>query len=142
MKDYPQNKQQWAEEAYQAMLAAWDVLTQGNPFPTEKQKEKLIEIAVSMACDNRDISDPTFVAHAQDFANDEFMGDYETQDIVEKINFSLCFILAYFDAHLALTMITKEVAGDAITLLRSNYDLTYAGKNQTNVLSINYFEKS
>lgn len=142
MKDYPQNTIEWAEESYQAMVSAWYVLTQKYSFPTEEQKEELIELAVSMACENRDISDTTFLAHAHDYAKDGFMQDYENRDVVAKINFSLCYLLAYFDAHLALSMITQEQADDAVAHLRSHYDLSYAGKNQTNVLSVNYFEKN
>ncbi len=141
MKDYPQNTDQWAQEAYQAMVAAWDLLTQGNPFLTENQKEKLIEIAVSRACENRDINDATFVAHAQDYAKDEFLVDFNSRELTVKVNFSLCFLLAYFDAHLALSMIPKEDADDSIEKLRSNYDLSYAGKAQTNVFSISYSGK-
>lgn len=141
MKDYPQNTEQWAQEAYQALLEAWDLLTKGNPFPTENQKEKLIEIAVSMACENRDISDATFVAHAHDYAKDEFMGDFNSRELTTKINFSLCFLLAFFDAHQALSMISKEDSDYAIAYLRSNFDLTYTGKNQVSLLSINYSGK-
>ena len=141
MKDYPQSIDQWAEEAYRSMVSAWDLLTQGNPFPTENQKEKLIEIAVTLACENRDISDVTFIAHAQEYAKDEFMVDFNSRDITSKINFSLCFLLAYFDAHLALTMIKQEEADDAIAKLRSSFDLAYTGKNQSNVFTINYSGK-
>ncbi|MEH6455953.1 MAG: hypothetical protein V7749_06505 [Cocleimonas sp.] len=141
MKDYPQNTEQWAQEAYQALLNGWDLLTEGNPFPTENQKERLIEIAVSMACDNREVVDSAFVAHAQDYAKDEFMGDFNSRELTTKINFSLCFLLAYFDAHSALSMISKEDADYAMAYLRSNFDLAYVGKDQASLLSINYSGK-
>lgn len=142
MKDYPQNSQEWAEEAHQAMTSTWDELTRFTPFPSESQKEKLIPMAVTIACENRDITDSTFVAHAHDYAKEEFMVDYNSRDIGAVIDFSLCFLLAYFDAHLALSMLPQEIADDAMAILRSQYDLSYAGKNQTNVLSINYFGKA
>ena len=142
MKDYPQNTKQWADEAYFAMKTAWDVITQDNPFPNDTQKEKLIDLAVTMTCDNRDISDPKFIAHAQDYAKSEFMVDYDSRNPIEKVNFTLCFLLAYFDAHQALSMITEDVAKSAMTLLRNNYDLSYAGNIQSNVLSINFSSKN
>jgi len=64
MKDYPQNTKEWSKEAYQALIPAWDQLKQNNPFPSEKQKENLIEIATEMACANRDINDSKFKQHA------------------------------------------------------------------------------
>ena len=141
MKNYPQNIDQWSQEAYQSMISAWDLLTKGNPFPTENQKEKLIEKAVSMACENRDISDATFITHAQDYANAEFLADYNSRELTTKVNFSLCFLLAYFDAHLALSMITKEDAKGAMVKLKNNFDLSYIGKAQTNAFTVSYTGK-
>lgn len=141
MKDYPQNTKEWADEAYFAMKAAWDVITQNNPFPNDAKKETLVDLAVTMTCDNRDISDPKFIAHAQDYAKSQFLVDYESRNPLDKINFSLCFILAYFDAHQSLSLIKEDVAESALTLLRNNYDLSYAGNIQSNVLSINYSSK-
>ncbi len=142
MKDYPQNTNQWAQEAYQALIPAWDQLMHNNPFPSEKQKEQLIEIATEMACENRDINDPKFIKHAHDYVREVFMGDYNSRDIDEKINFSLCFVLAYFDALLSLSMTTEDVAKDAIRILRQDYDMSYEGKVQTNVFTINYSGKA
>lgn len=142
MKDYPQNTQQWADEAYFAMKAAWDVITEHNPLPNDTQKEKLIDLAVTMACDNRDIDDPKFIAHALDYVKSEFQVDYDSRNPLDKINFTLCFLLAYFDAHQSLTMITEEVAESAMTQLKNNYDLSYAGHTQSNILSINFSSKN
>jgi len=142
MKDYPQNAKQWAQEAYQALIPAWDQLKHKNPFPSEKQKERLIEIATEMACVNRDIDDPKFIKHAHDYVREVFMADYNTRDIDEKINFSLCFVLAYLDAHLSLGMITEDVAKDVIKMLRIDYDMSYEGKVQTNVFTIDYSGKA
>lgn len=140
--DYPQNTQQWAEEAFEAMHVAWDHLTENNPFPTDKQKQELVEMAVDMACENRDVNDAEYIQHAQGHAKESFLSDYDSRDVMTKINYSLCFVLAYFDAHLSLSMITDEQANEAITQLRNNYDLSYAGKNQNNVLSVNFSKKS
>jgi len=142
MKDYPQNTKEWSKEAYQALIPAWDQLKQNNPFPSEKQKENLIEIATEMACANRDINDSKFKQHAHDYVKKVFMGDYNSRDIEEKINFSLCFVLAYFDAHLSLSMITQDVVDDAIKLLKKDFDLSYKGKQQSNVFTINYSGKA
>jgi len=141
LKDYPQNTQQWADEAYQTLHDGWDQLTQNNPFPSETQKQNLVEIAVNMACDNREIDDAKFIQYAQDYAKESFLSDYNSRDLMTEINYSLCFILAYFDAHISLSMITEALANEVISHIRNNYDLTYAGKNQTNVLSINYSKK-
>lgn len=142
MKNYPQNVQQWSDEAYQSMKDAWDELTRFNPFPSESNKEKLIKIAVTTACNNRDISDDTFIKHAQEYANEAYMIDYVKRDVVVKIDFSLCYLLAYFDAHLSLALISQELADDSLANLRSHYDLSYAGNTQDNVLSINYSKKA
>ena len=142
MKNYPQSIQEWTDESYQAMTTAWDELTRFSPFPSESQKEKLIETAVLSALENRDITDTTFITHAKEFAQEEFMIDYESRDLVAKVDFSLCFLLAYFDAHLSLSLVTQEIADDAIANLRSNYNLSYSGKTQNNVLSVNYSLKS
>lgn len=142
MKDYPQNTQQWAQEAYDSLESAWASITQGNPFPTETQKRKLIEIAASMACENRDINDLAFIEHAQNYALEEFMIDFNSRDLIEKINFSLCFLLAYFDAHLSLSMIKKDDITEIISYLKTHFTLDYEVKAQNNVLSINYSSKN
>lgn len=142
MKDYPQNIQEWSDEAYQSMKESWDELTRFNPLPSEYQKESLIKMAVTSACINRDITDTTFVKHAQEYVQEEFEIDYESRDIVAKIDFSLCYLLAYFDAHLSLALMLQEIADDSMANLRSNYDLSYSGKTQNNVLSINFSQKS
>ncbi|KAG1694757.1 L-cystine-binding protein FliY [Nymphon striatum] len=125
MKSYPQNTKEWSKEAYQALIPAWEQLKANNPFPSEKQKEKLIEIATEMACANRDIKDPSFIKHAHEYVREVFLEDYNSRDVDEKINFSLCFILAYFDAHLSLSMITEDVAKKAIRMTQNNYDMSY-----------------
>ncbi|WP_299875964.1 hypothetical protein [uncultured Cocleimonas sp.] len=141
MKSYPQNNKQWADEAYQALILAWDELKQNNPFPSDKQKEQLIEIATVKACENRDIQDSNFIKHAQASVKESFLDDYNSRDIDEKINFSLCFALAYFDAHLSLSMIQENVAKDVTKLLMQEYDMSYEGKVQSNVFTINYSGK-
>ena len=142
MRDYPQNTHQWAEEAFHALVPAWDYLLENNPFPSEKQKEKLIELATEMACENRDINDKKFKKHAHEYVDEVFQNDLKHRDIDQKINFSLCFVLAYFDAHLSLSMITQEAADDVIALLKKDYDLSYEGKTQSNVFNINYTGKA
>ncbi len=142
MKNYPQNKKEWADEAYQALTMAWDELKQTNPFPSEKQKEKLIEIATLKACENRDILDENFIKHAQDYVRVAFLADYNSRDKDEKIDFSLCFALAYFDAHLSLSMIQEKVVENVIIKLVQDYDMSYEGKPQTNIFTINYSGKA
>ena len=142
MKNYPQNTSEWVNEAYQALIIAWDELKQNNPFPSEKQKEKLIEIATVKACENRNIKDVNFIKHAQDYVKEIYLRDYNSRDTDEKINFSLCFVLAYFDAHLSLSMIKAKVVDEAIIMLVQDYDLSYEGKVQTNVFTINYSGKA
>ncbi len=141
MKEYPQNTKQWADEAYESMKVAWEVITQSNPFPNDTQKEKLIELAATMTCTNRDISEPKFIAHAVDYVKSEYMVDYDSRNPLIKINFTLCFLIAYFDAHQALTMIEEDASKSAITFLRNNYDLSYAGNLQSNILSVNFTSK-
>ncbi len=141
MKDYPQNKDQWANEAYLSMKLAWAVLTQTNPVPSESQKQELISMAANLACENRDIQDSSFIAHAKQYAMDEFMVDYESRDILQEINFSLCFVLAYFDAHLSLSMITEDEAKEAISHTKANYDLSYTAERKSNVFSIDFSNK-
>lgn len=143
MKDYPQNKEQWANEAYQSLKIAWAVLiSQTNPFPNETQKQKLIEIAATLACENRNIDDSSYLEHAKQHAMDEFMVDYNSRDLIQEINFSLCFVLAYFDAHLSLSMISEDEAKDSISHLKSNFDLSYTGQPKNNIFSIDFSNQS
>lgn len=138
MKDYPQNKEQWANEAYQSLRTAWAVLLQRNPHPNEQQKQQLIEIAATLACENRDINDASYIEHAKKYAMDDFMVDYNSRDMIQEINFSLCFVLAYFDSHLSLSMITEDEAKEAISYLKSNFDLSYTGQAKNNVFSVDF----
>lgn len=138
MKDYPQNKEQWANEAYQSLRTAWAVLLQRNPHPNEQQKQQLIEIAATLACENRDINDTSYIEHAKKYALDDFMVDYNSRDMIQEINFSLCFVLAYFDSHLSLSMITEDEAKEAISYLKSNFDLSYTGQAKNNVFSVDF----
>ena len=142
MKEYPQNAKQWAQEAFDSLVPAWNQLQQNNPFPSEKHKENLVEIAAEMACVNRGIDDPKFKKHALDYAKEVFLGDYNSRDIDAKINFSLCFVLAYFDAHLSLSMITQDIVKDVVSILKHDFDLSYEGKKQSNVFDINYTGKA
>jgi len=142
MKDYPQNKEQWANEAYQSLRTAWAILLQKNPHPNEQQKQKLIEISATLACENRDINDASYIEHAKKYTMDEFMVDYNSRDIIQEINFSLCFALAYFDAHLSLSMISEDEAKEAISYLKSNFDLSYTGQAKNNVFSVDFSKKS
>ena len=60
---------------------------------------------------------------------------------MQKINFSLCFVLAYFDAHLSLSMITDDEAKEAISHLKSNFDLSYTGQTENNLFSVDFSKK-
>ncbi len=142
MKDYPQNKEQWANEAYQALKTAWAILSQSIPHPNEQQKQQLIDISATLACENRDIQDASYIEHAKKYAMDEFMVDYNSRDLIQEINFSLCFVLAYFDSHLSLSMITEDEAKEAISHLKSNFDLSYSGQAKSNVFSVDFKKKS
>ena len=142
MKDYPQTVEDWCNEAYQAMKESWDEITRFNPQPSESQKQGLITMATTSACINRDISDPVFVKHAQEYAQEAFDIDYASRDLTASIDFSLCYLLAYFDSHLALNLVTQDIVDDSIAHLRTQYDLSYNGKTQNNVLSINFSQKN
>lgn len=142
MKDYPQNDAQWANEAYQSLKLAWAVLTQTNPYPNNDQKQQLVTIAASLACENRDIKDDSYIKHAQEYAMNEFLVDYNSRELIQEINFSLCFVLAYFDAHFSLSMITEEESKQAISYLKSHFDLSYTGQAKNNVFSINFSNKA
>ena len=142
MKDYPQNKEQWANEAYAALKLAWAVLTQTNPSPNNEKKKELITIAASLACENRDITDTSYIDHAKQYAMDEFLVDYLSRDLIEEINFSLCFVFAYFDAHESLSMITEDESKEALSHLKSNFDLSYTGQPKNNVFSIDFANKN
>jgi len=142
MRDYPQNIEQWANEAFLSMNLAWTVLTQTTPFPNIEQKKQLIELAANFACENRDIKDESFIEHARKYSMNEFKVDFESRDLIQEINFALCYVLAYFDAHLSLSMITDEEAQDAISYMKSNYDLSYPEKPQNNVFSVDFSNKS
>lgn len=141
MKDYPQNPQQWADEAYQSMRLAWTVLTQQTPFPSETQKQALIDMAANHACENRDIHDTSYIEHARTAAKDNFMADFNSRDVLQEINFALCYVLAYFDAHLSLSMITDNEADAALQRLKTDFDLRLPEAQQNNVFSMNYTAK-
>jgi len=142
MKDYPQNKEQWANEAYQSLRTAWAILTQTNPHPSEEKKQQLIEIAATLMCENRDIDNDSYIEHAKKYAMDEFLVDYNSRDLIQEINFSLCFVLAYFDSHLSLSMMSEDEAREAIDYLKANFDLSHTGQAKSNVLSVDFSFKN
>jgi len=123
MKKEPRKVKQWADEAFEALEAAWVMLRDEYPVPSEVEKVQIVRFAPAIAALNRGISNKKEIREAYDFIyarTAETLGN-KHEDV--PIPFSILFLLGYLDSHISFGVLSEKKVDGVMEYLSQNYDI-------------------
>ena len=123
MKKQPRKIKHWSEEAYGALGAAWAMLREEHGQLTEENKLELLNFGPALAALNRGIKDKKVVSDAFTFAMSHAVEDMQNREEDEPVQFSILFLLSYFDAHVSFGIIGERKMDEIMDYLTKNYDV-------------------
>jgi len=124
MKKQPRKTKQWADEAYQALEMAWELLHEEYSNPDEDQKLELVRFAPAIAGLNRGISDKKTIMAAYNFIHERTVEDLRNRGEDEPIYYSIMFLLGYIDAHISFGAINENKGYEIMEYLSEHYDVS------------------
>ena len=124
MKKTPRKIKQWAEEAYESLEKALVLFYEEYPEPTDNEKLALISYSIPFAAMNRGIQDKSTVGAANDLALENLRHDFQVKEPDEPISCSICFLLAYLDAHLSFGILNQKKMDDIMSYLSENFQIS------------------
>jgi len=124
MKKQPRKTKQWADEAYQALNIAWELLHEEHPNPDENEKLGLVRFAPAIAGLNRGISDKKTIMAAYDFIYERTVEDLRNRGEDESIYYSIMFLLGYLDAHISFGVLNENKGYEIMEYLSAHYDVS------------------
>jgi len=123
MKKEPRKAKQWAEEAFEALEAAWVMLRDEYPALSEEEKVQIVRFAPAIAALNRGINDKKEIREAYDFAyarTAESLAN-KREDIL--IPYSILFLLGYLDSHISFGFLSEQKLDGIMVYLSEHYNI-------------------
>jgi len=124
MKKLPKKSKQWARECYESLEKAIVLFREEYPDPSEEDKLELISFAVPFAAMNRGVSDKKRVELANEYVLERLSVDFGNREKGEPTHHSICFLLAYIDAHIALGYLNEMKGDDIMEELAEYYEIS------------------
>jgi len=121
MKQLPENNQEWAKEAYDALCLAHIYYREEFTNPTEKEKMELFSFAVPLASKNRGVEDNELVEKASTYVYEKLSYDINPMVPGEVIHYSIKFLNAYLDAQVVFGMLPEEKVSEIMQVLDASY---------------------
>lgn len=118
----PRKTKQWAAEAFEALTAAWRLAAAEQDELTLDAKQHLYKFAPLFCARNRGIKDKEQLRKVAHFAFSRRLAAIQ-QDPSRIDRYAINFLIAYFDAHVALDLLTSQRATDVMRHLIDNFEL-------------------
>jgi len=123
MSKQPRKTKQWANEAFESLDIAWDLLSEEYSNPNENEKLELVRFAPAIAALNRGIQDKTTLKKAYAFVYEKTARDLKYMEEGEPIQYSILFLLAYLDTHIIFGVLSEKKIDDIMDYLSSHYHI-------------------
>ena len=124
MKKQPKKIKQWAKECYESLEKAIVLFREEYPNPSEEDKLELISFAVPFAAMNRGVRDKKQVELANEYVLERLAIDFGNKEEGEPTHHSICFLIAYLDAHIVLGFLSELKTDDIMEELTENYEIS------------------
>ena len=123
MKKLPRKVKHWAAESFESLEKALILFREEFPSPSEEEKLSLLSYAVPFAGLNRGITDKARIGKANDYVLASLASDMKHQEPDEGMSHSICFLIAYTDAHISFGIFKESKAEDVMEYLSANYEI-------------------
>lgn len=118
----PRKNKQWAKEALQALSLAHQMVLENDNEEIDLNNETIFMLAPYFCSNNRRIADKR---------KDKEMFDYITGEMIAQLakfpddmaNYNINFLLAYFDSHVYLKLISDKKQDEIMNYILENYDI-------------------
>jgi len=125
MKKEPRKVKQWAEEAFEALEAAWVMLRDEYPALSEDEKVQIVRFAPAIAAMNRGISNKEKMREAYDFIYVRTAESLCNKQEDVSIPYSILFLLGYLDSHVSFGVLSEKKVDGIMEYLSQNYNIGY-----------------
>jgi len=125
MKKEPRKVKQWAEEAFEALEAAWVMLRDEYPALSEDEKVQIVRFAPAIAAMNRGISNKEEIREAYDFIYVRTAESLCNKQEDVSIPYSILFLLGYLDSHVSFGVLSEKKVDGIMEYLSQNYNIGY-----------------
>jgi len=125
MKKEPRKVKQWAEEAFEALEAAWVMLRDEYPALSEEEKVQIVRFAPAIAALNRGIDNKNKIREAYDFAYIRTAESLNNKREDIHIPYSILFLLGYLDSHISFGILGEQKVDGIMEYLSEHYDIGY-----------------
>lgn len=122
----PRKNKQWAEEAFATLHSAIEIFREEYPSPTEEEKLNLISFAIPLAAVNRDVSNQQTLQKISTEVMNNIAQDIEMHNHEEVFPYSICFLLSYLDANVALGFLSEKRADEVMDILSTKFNINIA----------------
>ncbi len=125
MKKEPRKIKQWADEAFEALEAAWVMLRDEYPALSEDDKVQIVRFAPAIAALNRGISNKEEIRDAYDYiyTRTAEMLCNKQEDV--PIPYSILFLLGYLESHISFGTLSEKKVDEIMEYLSQHYDIGY-----------------
>ena len=123
MKKLPRKTKHWASEAFEALEQALQLFSNEFPRPTDDEKMSLVSFAVPLAAMHRGIDDNRKIEQANEQVLAKLATDMQAARVDEDIAHSICFLIAYMDAHVSFGHISEKKVDDIMLYLSDHYEI-------------------
>ncbi len=123
MKKEPRKVKQWAEEAFEALEAAWVMLRDEYPVPSEDEKVQIVRFAPAIAALNRGISNKEEIREAYVFIYARTAETLCNKQENVPIPYSILFLLGYLDSHTSFGVLSEKKVDGVMEYLSQNYNI-------------------
>jgi hypothetical protein len=106
-----------------ALEKAASLFKKNNPEYNEAQKMALISFAVPIAALNRGVDDKDKLNTANDYVLENLERDLREKEKEEPVYHSICFLIAYVDAHVSFGLLGQQKAEEIMDNLCQNYEM-------------------
>jgi hypothetical protein len=125
MKKLPRKIKQWADEAFEALEAAWVMLRDEYPQADVEEKLQIMRFAPAIAAMNRGIGDKKSIREAYDLIYARTAAELSNKEDGVPIPYSILFLLGYLDSHLSFGVLSEKKVDAVMEYLSQNYDIVY-----------------
>ena len=115
----PRRNKQWAREAVNALDLAYRLAESEYGELNQQAKQNLYKYGPMLCAKNRGIKDKDQIVSISRYSIGERLGDFNI-DPESKEHYSINFLLAYMDSHVALEVISEQKVHEVMEYIVEN----------------------